>query len=65
MVDNNWPEVFKNLRRAWHKWARLNRVLIREGVDARTSGHIYLAVVQLVMIYGSEMWIMIPALVMS
>ena len=43
--DNDWPEVVRNLCRAWKKWARMNRVLIREGADARTLGHIYLVVV--------------------
>ena len=40
--------------------ARLTRELIREDVDARTSGQIYLAVVQLVMLCGSETWVMTP-----
>ena len=33
-------------------------VLSREGVDARTSGRIYLVVVQSVMLYGLETWVM-------
>ena len=33
-------------------------MLIREGVDARTLVQIYLAVVQPVMIYRSETWVM-------
>ena len=33
-------------------------VLSREGADERTSGQIYLAVVQSVMLYGSEMWVL-------
>ena len=35
-ADNNWIEVVHNLRRARHKWARMSRVPIREGADART-----------------------------
>ena len=50
---NNWPELVRNLCRAHQKWARLTRVLSREGVYDRTSVHIYLAVVQLVILYGS------------
>ena len=42
------------------KWARLTRVLGREGEDARTSVYIYLEVFQYVMLYGLEMWIMTP-----
>ena len=33
-------------------------MLSREGADARTSGRIYVAVVQAVMLYGSKTWVM-------
>ena len=36
------------------------RVLSREGADAWTLGRIYVAVVQVVMIYGSEKWVTTP-----
>ena len=36
--------------------------MIREGAYARTSGHIYLAVFQLVMMYGSETWVINPGI---
>ena len=35
----------------------MNRILSREGEDERTLRHIYLAVVQLVLLYGSETWV--------
>ena len=44
--------MINNLRKAWQKWVQLTGVFIREGADAWTLGHIYLAVVQLVMLYG-------------
>ena len=47
-----------NLRKARRKWARLTHVFSRDRADARTSVHIYLAVVQLVLLYGSETWMM-------
>ena len=56
--DDDWPEVVHNIWRAHQKWAQLTRVFSREGADARNSGPIYLAMVQLVMIYGSEKWVM-------
>ena len=56
--DDEWPEVVRNLRRASQKWAWLTRILSREGADARTLGHIYLEVVKLVLLYGSETWIL-------
>ena len=55
LADNDdWPAVAHNLHKAWQKWERCMRVLIREGEDARPLEHIYLAVVQLVLFYGSE-----------
>ena len=59
-ADGNWPDVVINLRRARQKWTRMTRVLSREGTDAWTLGQIYLAVVQSVMMYGSETWVMTP-----
>ena len=52
--------MVRNLRRARHKWARLTRVLSREGVDDRTLGHIDLAVVLLLLLFGSETWVLTP-----
>ena len=52
VADEDWPEVVNNLCRARQKLSQLTRVLIREYVDAWTSGQICLAVFQLFMIYG-------------
>ena len=58
--DDDWTEVVRNIQRARQKWERLTRVLSREGEDARTSGQIYLAVVQPVLLYGSDTWVLTP-----
>ena len=52
--------MVSNLQKARRKWEQLIRVLRREGADAWTLVHIYLAVVQSVMIYGSERWVATP-----
>ena len=52
--DYDWPAMVRNLRRTRQKWAQLTQILSREGADAQTLGHIYLAVVQLVLLYRSE-----------
>ena len=59
---DNWPVVVSNLRKALRKWARMKRVLISEGAYARTSGQIYFVVVQLVLLYSSEMLVMNPCI---
>ena len=60
VVNDNCPGVIHNLRKAQQKWEWLSRVLIREGVDARTLGRIYVTVVQAVMLYAFETWVMTP-----
>ena len=63
MAEGNYLlEVVHNLRHTRKKWAQLNQVLIREGEYARTLGHIYLVVVQLVLLYGSETWVLTPCM---
>ena len=59
-ADDDWPAVVRNLCRVQQKWARLTRVLSREGTDDRTLVQIYLEVVQSVMLYVSETWVITP-----
>ena len=39
-ADDDWLELVSNLQKARRKWARLTRVLGREGADARNLGYI-------------------------
>ena len=55
-----WIAVVSYPKRARQKWAWMTRILSREGVYAWTPGNIYLAVVQSVLLYGSETWVMRP-----
>ena len=61
-ADEDWTALVRNLRKARRKWERLMRVMSRERADARTLVHIYLAVVQLVLLYRSETWVMTPCI---
>ena len=58
--DNDCPAVVRNLQKERREWASLTRVLSREGSYARTSGQIYMAVVQSVLLYRSDMWVNMP-----
>ena len=58
--DDDWPEVVRNFCCSRQEWARMDRVMIREGLYARTLGQIYLALVQSVLIYRSEIWVLNP-----
>ena len=61
-TENYWPVVGQNLWRARGKWGHLMKILRREGVDKRTEGRFYLAVVQAVLLFGSETWVLTPQL---
>ena len=52
--DDNFPAVERILQRARGKWGCLAKILGREGEDRRTTGRFYVAVVQAVLMFGSE-----------
>jgi hypothetical protein len=54
--DNDWPAIHRNVQKARKRWAMVSRVLSREGASPRVSGKFYQAVVQSVLLYGSETW---------
>ena len=62
MGDTDAQAVRANLKKARRVWARLSRVLRRENASPRTSGRFFQAVVQSVLLYGSESWDMRGAL---
>jgi Reverse transcriptase (RNA-dependent DNA polymerase) len=45
-----------NLNKARHTWRRISPILRREGADKSTSGNFYKAIIQSVLLYGSESW---------
>ena len=58
--NNDWKEVEHNLKRAQKKWVRLENILEREGLDRRTVGRFYVAVVQAMLLFGYETWVLNP-----
>ena len=50
---DDWKAVVVNLRKERNSWARLLRILGREGVNPRVSGMFFKEVVQLVLLFGS------------
>ena len=60
--EDDLPAVKQNLQRARGKWRQMVKILGRQGADRRTVGIFYVAVVQLVLLFGSETWILIPRL---
>ena len=60
-LDDAWPELVGNLNNVMKRWVWLLIILRREGVNPRVSGMFFKAVVQVVLLFGSEMWVMTPA----
>ena len=58
--DNNFPEVVGNLRKARKIWPCLSRILGRGVASPRVSGVFFKDVVQSVIIFGEETWVMNP-----
>ena len=58
--DDNWPAVVGNLGKAGKSWGRLKRILSREGAYKRVSGNVFKAVVQQVLLFGAETWVLTP-----
>jgi hypothetical protein len=58
--DDDWPAVHRNLSKdskSW--WAQISCILAtREGATPRVSGMFYKVVVQLVMLFGPESWVL-------
>jgi hypothetical protein len=54
--DNDDHAATRQLQRAREKWGRIGKVLSSQGVNAKTMGYFYKAIVQAVLLYGSESW---------
>ena len=59
-ADDNYLAALRNFRWLRQKWDWMARLLDREWSDAWKLGMIYIAVVQAVMLYWSESWVMSP-----
>ena len=58
--DDDWPSVAVKLVKAWKSWGRLSRNLSWEGADKRVLGNFFKAVVQVVLLFGVETWVLTP-----
>jgi hypothetical protein len=61
MEDNDAQAVRANLRKARKVWARVGKVLTGENASPRVCGKFFKAIVQAVLLYGSETWVLSTA----
>ena len=62
MGDDDCLAVMIKLKNLRKSRAQLMRILVREGVNLRVSGMFFKAVVQVVLLFGSETWVMTPCM---
>ena len=60
-TDNAWPELRRNMMRKRSVWKRLRTMIQREEADPRVSAMFYREVLQAILIYGLEMWVILAA----
>ena len=58
--EDDWLEVVGNLGKARMSWGRLSQVMGQEGADLKVSRTFYTAVVQAVLLFGAETWVLTP-----
>ena len=59
-TEYDYPAVVRNLSRSKKLWIRMSRILSREGADPQVSGLFFKAVIQAVLIFGTETWVVTP-----
>ena len=62
-LDDAWPELVGNLNNVRKRWVWLSIILRREGEKPRVLGMLFKAVVQAVLLFGSEMWVVTPSMI--
>ena len=58
--DDDWSAVAGNLAKDRKSWGRLQGILSREVAPKRVSGNFFKAVVQQVLLFGAETWVVTP-----
>ena len=62
MADEDWLAVVWNMAKALTAWRRMTRILSREGERPLASVFFFIAVVQSVLIFGEETWVVTPCM---
>ena len=61
-TDDDWPSVLRNIWRARKFWGRLGKLLRQEVADPIISARFYRVVVQAVLLFGAETWVVLAAM---
>jgi hypothetical protein len=56
--DNDWPAVCHAIKRAQIVWIHLRNLTRKDKADPKTMTSTYKAVVQAILLYGAESWVL-------
>ena len=56
--DNDLTAVRANIKKAHAQWSKFSRILSREGAKLKTMGIFYRTIVQAVLLFDSETWVL-------
>ena len=59
-ADYDWTELVQNIVKSRMVWWRISKILSREGEIPRVSGYFFKVVVQLVLLFSEETWVVTP-----
>ena len=59
-TNDDWTAVVRNFPWAKTVWSRILRIISREGATPRVSGFFFKAVIQAVLVFGEETWVVSP-----
>jgi hypothetical protein len=58
--DDDWLAVLRNVAKTQQRLAYISRILRREGATSKISTMFYKAVIQKILLFGSESWVLAP-----
>ena len=60
LSDDNWATVFQNACKARQVGSQIGKLLRRDEKDPQLSEIFYKAVVQTVLLFGADTWVLLP-----
>ena len=58
-TDDDWKAVWQNIMHARSVWVILRTLLRQEGIETRVAEMFYMALVQVILMYDLEMWVLL------
>ena len=55
-TNNDWPALYRNLKKARQRWSMIVRILDKDGSTPRAKGLFYKTIAMAVLLYGCETW---------